>query len=109
MKFSLPLVIASIIAISAYMHIYPCGTCLDNSRHMAANCDSKEYELIECNCPCWQYKIFPNRNQCARCLHYHDETPIKPKLSKKPAQISHKDDESSTSRDTEKAVIRIRN
>lgn len=41
--------------------------CMDNSRHLRQNFDTKAYHYVQCDCECRSKA--PGTNRCARCGH----------------------------------------
>jgi len=50
--------------------------CIDNSRHLAAWGDPKDYHLVACTCPCARYQRLADRGQCTECHHFRDPRPF---------------------------------
>ncbi len=47
--------------------------CMDNSYHLSREADFKNYNYVQCNCPCKQYRQYWYRGyHCMQCKHAHD-------------------------------------
>jgi len=54
--------------------------CMNNSRDLTQTFDYKNYEFVQCNCPCGsssRYQIFADRGQCRECRHYRNVKPMR--------------------------------
>lgn len=69
------IVIGVFFALATYFYSFSAPGCMDNSRNLKSLYDYKEYHIVECHCPCGQYKLLADRGQCTKCKHFHDVKP----------------------------------
>ena len=53
--------------------------CMNNSRDLTQMFDYKNYEFVQCNCPCGsssRYQILADRGLCRECRHYRNVKPM---------------------------------
>ena len=54
--------------------------CMNNSRNLTQMFDYKNYEFVQCSCPCGsssRYQILADRGLCRECRHYRNVKPMR--------------------------------